>query len=213
MRTAREAATFFKELNTNKVGMCLWHVQDAFQTNHWYPSAIEQWRGATKKHAGDRTPPIGAPVYWGGSKYGHIAIYIGNGQVRSTDAGGRGQMASVPIDWFKTNWGLDYLGWTEDIGGQDIDFTNYIDVYFKKLKPGVDNSDSVRFLRHTLIKRGFLDVSKPLSASHPGNKYSPAVERAVKLWQKRKGHVQTGVFTRAQAVEYFEVNSRVHLHV
>jgi hypothetical protein len=212
MRTAREAARFFKDLTVNREGMCLWHVQDAFLTNHWYPSAIEQWRNAAKKHAGDRTPPIGAPVYWGGSRYGHIAIYVGNGMVRSTDAGGPGRMGTVPIDWFKSHWGLDYLGWTGDIGGKDIDFINYVDVYFSQLKPGVDNSDSVRFLRRTLIKRGFLEVSKPLSVNRPGNKYTPAVERAVAKWQKRKGYKQTGVFTKAQAREYFSLNKRVRLH-
>lgn len=212
MRTAREAARFFKELTHNRPGMCLWHVQDAFQTNHWYPSAIEQWRNAAKKHPDDRTPPIGAPVYWGGTRYGHIAIYVGNGMVRSTDAGGSGNMGTVPISWFERNWGQTYLGWSGDIGGRDIDFVNWIDVYFSQLKPGVDDSDSVRFLRRTLIKRGFLKVSAPLSVDRPGNKYTRAVEDAVKLWQKKHGYRRTGVFTKAQAKEYFAKNERVRLH-
>ena len=122
MRTSSGAAKVFKAQRTNRVGMCLWETQEAFQTNHWYPSAIEQWNNARDKHPGDRTPPYGAPVYWRGGKYGHIAIYVGDGMVRSTDAGGAGRMGTVPIDWFKSHWGYDYLGWTGDIGGKKITF-------------------------------------------------------------------------------------------
>ena len=106
----------------------LWHVQDWYKAPHLFPSAIEQWRNAEEKHHDDRTPPYGAPVYYEGGKYGHIAIYVGDGKVRSTDAGGSGKVATVPLDWFKNNWGYEYLGWTGDIGGQPIDFDGGDDV-------------------------------------------------------------------------------------
>ncbi len=212
MRSAKEAAQFFRQKDYNQVGKCLFEVQSAFAGGHMYPSAINQWYNAKHKHHGDRTPPVGAPVYFSGGQYGHIAIYVGDGRVRSTDAGGAGRMATVSIGWFATHWGYNYLGWTGDIANRQIDFDDKIDVYFKKLRPGVDDSNSVRMLRRTLIRRGFLKVRKPLSVDRPGNKYTKAVERAVSLWQKKKGYKQTGVFTEKQAREYFEPNKRIRLH-
>jgi len=212
MRTARQAAMVFRVRDNNRVGMCLYEVQDAFQSGHQFPSAIAQWRGAKRRHPGDRTPPVGAPVYFSGGQHGHIAIYIGNGKVRSTDAGGAGKMATVSIDWFQRYWGYAYLGWTSDIAGRDIEFADRIDVYFSKLKPGVDDSASVRMLRRALIRRGFMHVHRPLTVDHPGNKYTAAVERAVKAWQKKKKHPQTGVLTKKQAREFFAPNKKVRLH-
>lgn len=208
MKTGREAAKAFKEKVSNKVGMCLWECQEIYPTNHWYPNAIGQWKNAQKKHLGTDIP-IGAPVYYGGSRNGHIAIYVGNGKVRSTDAGGSGKMATVPLNWFAKAWNLTYLGWSEDIGGKDVEFDNEIRVSVRRLKPGVDDSDSVKQLRYRLICRGFLKVSKPLSLNRPGNKYTPAVVEAVKRWQRKKNHVATGVLTNRQAKEFFAPNPKV----
>lgn len=213
MRTAKQAAAFFKRKTSNKVGLCLWHVQEAFDSPHMYPNAITQWHQAEHKHPGDKTPPVGAPVCYKGGKHGHIAIYVGNGKVRSTDVGGRGRMGTVPLNWFAGAWGYEYLGWIGDIGGRNIDFDTDIKVYFSKLKPGVDDSDSVKQLRYRLIKRGFLKVSEPLGLSRPGNKYTNAVKAAVKKWQKKKGHRQTGVFTKDQAKQFFAPNKKVKVIV
>lgn len=87
-----------------------------------------------------------------------------------------------------------------------------IDIYLKKLKPGVDGSKSVRYLRKCLINRGLLVPKKGLSVKKPGNKYTVSVERAVELWQKRHGHKKTGKLTYAQAEEFFAWNTRVKLH-
>lgn len=210
MRTAKEAAAYYKAKDTNRVGMCLWHVQDAFNSPHLYPSAIAQWNAAAFKHH-DRDIPIGAPVFYRGGKFGHIVIYVGNGRVRSSDAGGSGRMATVPIDWFKQHWGYEYLGWSGDIGGQKIAFDDTIDVHVKRLKPGVDDSDSVRELRYRLIKRKFLKVQKPLSLDKPGNKYTKAVSDAVKSWQRKHGFEVTGVLTNREAKQFWENVKKVHV--
>lgn len=213
MRTAPEAARYFRAKEKNRPSLCLWETQEAFNSGHMYPDARSQWLNANNKHPGDRTPPIGAPVCFAGGAHGHIAIYVGANRVRSTDAGGAGKMATVSIDWFARYWGYHYIGWIGDIADRDIDFDDKIDVYYRRLRPGVDNSLSVRMLRRALIRRGFLKPPAPLNADHPGDKYTPAVERAVKLWQKKKGHKQTGVFTTInQAKEFFAVNSKVRLH-
>ena len=212
MRNAEEAARFFKEKDQNRPGMCLYETQAAFNAPHMYPNAITQWHAAKDKHPGDRTPKYGAPVCFAGGEHGHIAMYVGNGKVRSTDAGGRGKMATVSIDWFQRHWGYHYLGWIGDIGGQKIDFDEKIHVYLKKLKPGVDNSGSVRMLRLALIRRGFLKVRSPLSKKRPGNRYTKAVSRAVCLYQRKHGYKETGVLTKQQAKRFFAVNSKVVLH-
>jgi len=70
----------------------------------------------------------------------------------------------------------------------------------------------VKQLRYRLIRRGFLKVSRPLSKDRPGNKYTPAVEAAVKKWQRKHGHKQTGVLSNAQAKEFFAQNKKVKVH-
>lgn len=88
--------------------------------------AVDSWRRATKRHRAavdDVTPPAGVPVYWsGGSKgHGHIAITVdGWGAIESTDWPSAGVVGSTTIDELTRKWGLTYLGWSEDIHGQEI---------------------------------------------------------------------------------------------
>lgn len=84
--------------------------------------AEDGWKAAKRRHAGDRNPPRGVPVFYlGGSRdNGHAAVSLGGGMIRSTDAGGRGKVATVPLDWPERVWGPKYAGWAEDLGGQVI---------------------------------------------------------------------------------------------
>lgn len=90
--------------------------------------AIDGWNGSPMKHAGDRNPPIGALVYYSAASSGatagdgHVAIYVGGGMIRSTDAAGYGLNATVPLDWPERNWGRRYLGWTGDVLGHPMFF-------------------------------------------------------------------------------------------
>ena len=61
-------------------------------------------------------------MYWtgGSSGYGHIAISLGNGKVRSSDAGGSGSVATVPLGSIARDWHLDYAGWADSINGYTI---------------------------------------------------------------------------------------------
>ncbi len=211
MKNGNEAARAFKKKTHNQVGKCLWECQEIYPTNHWYPSAWSQWQNAKKPHNGKKAP-VGAPMYYRGGKYGHVVLYVGNGMVRSTDAGGAGKMATVPIEWFQRAWGYEYVGWSEDLGGKMIEFDRTKHVYVAQLRRGVDDSDSVKYLRRALIKRGFLKVSKPLSVERPGNKYTPAVEAAVKKWEKKHGYKQTGILSNEQAKDFFKNNKNVKVH-
>lgn len=82
--------------------------------------AEDGWKSepAIRRHF-DRNPPAGVPVsYLGGSRdNGHRALSLGNGKIRSTDAGGSGRVATVDLDWPEKVWGLKYAGWSETIDG------------------------------------------------------------------------------------------------
>lgn len=102
----------------NDPGMCLQVVRMWCGIGARYSDAATAWRNTNDRHPGDKTNiPRGAAVYWtGGSKgYGHIALSLGNGKVRSTDAGGRGRVATVDIGWVERTWNMPYAGWSWDI--------------------------------------------------------------------------------------------------
>jgi hypothetical protein len=103
---------------TNLVGMCLQEVRGWYGIGAKYGSAAEAWGGAKTKHR-DSNPKLGAPVFWtGGSKgYGHIAMYMGGGKVRSTDRP-TGKISNVPMSSF--GGALNYAGWSEDLNGRAI---------------------------------------------------------------------------------------------
>lgn len=93
---------------------CLRFVDDAYAVTHGrMPTAISQWQRAVANgygHPGDRTPPIGAQVFWNTSNPArHIAIYAGGGMIISTSAFNGNAVGFVP---WKTmdSWGA-YLGW------------------------------------------------------------------------------------------------------
>lgn len=83
--------------------------------------AEDGWKSepAKYRHPGDRNPPAGVPVSYGGGSRdnGHRAITLGNGMIRSTDAAGWGRVGTVPLDWPEKTWGLTYLGWSDTCDG------------------------------------------------------------------------------------------------
>jgi len=84
--------------------------------------AEDMWKASTLPHPGDLEPPAGVPVFYGGGSTdnGHAAVSLGGGMIRSTDARGAGRVGTVPIDWPTREWGMPYLGWTEDLYGHVI---------------------------------------------------------------------------------------------
>lgn len=90
--------------------------------------AEDGWKSEplSARHEGDRRPPRGYPVAWGGgsSDNGHRAISLGpiDGvwMIRTTDGAGSGRTATVRLDFPEKAWGMPYLGWTETISGQKI---------------------------------------------------------------------------------------------
>lgn len=120
--TARNA----EQTHTNDPGMCLQWSRQRAAIGSRYGDAATAWRNTNDRHPGDRNPPRGAMVYWtGGSQgYGHIAPSLGGGKVRSTDAGGKGKVATVDLGWVESAWRMPYAGWAWDVNEVTIPNAN-----------------------------------------------------------------------------------------
>jgi hypothetical protein len=102
---------------TNDPGMCLQQCRLWAGIPARYSDASTAWFNTNHRFPGDRNPPRGSMVYWtgGSSGHGHIAVSLGKGKIRSTDAGGRGRVATVDLGWVERNWGQRYVGWAWDV--------------------------------------------------------------------------------------------------
>jgi hypothetical protein len=124
--SGKQALANGRNIKSGWSGMCQKYVRDpCWRVGSLYGSAIDAWNGSTKKHSGDRTPPVGAPCYYRGGNYGHAVISTGNGKVmRSTDCTYTGDISEVEIGWVESHWGYTYLGWTGDLNGVDLPLGN-----------------------------------------------------------------------------------------
>lgn len=103
-------------------GYCLLFVQTCYNASPRYPSAISAWNASNRKHETSNTNsiPVGAPIWFAphGSPYGHVAIYAGNGNMRTTNSS-TGLIHTDSVSrWQKSGYKL--LGYTDDIEGQSI---------------------------------------------------------------------------------------------
>lgn len=85
-----------------------------------YNSAAEHWQVAVDSgiaHKGDREPPLGALLFWQTKGVlGHVAVYVGNGQVVSNAVGSAGaNVYLVDADLYERQSGFTYLGWADPV--------------------------------------------------------------------------------------------------
>lgn len=122
VRNAEETARTAESRWQNEPGMCLEWSRECADIGPLHPDATAAWENAVHRHHGDVNPPRGAMVYWlGGSEgHGHIAVSVGGGKVRSTDADGWGGVATVDVGWPCRAWGLTYAGWADNVNDQVI---------------------------------------------------------------------------------------------
>ena len=109
-------------------GWCLKYVQDAFGTDHPYPSAIAAWNAnyGGGNHPNERPlAGITVPVYFtlGTNTNGHVAISLSDGTVASSAQAGSHpegfiypNLQSMINAYAKYNGGCTYLGWSEYVG-------------------------------------------------------------------------------------------------
>lgn len=121
--TAKQATDNAKRYTSNQPGMCLKYTRTWLEIASYYGDAATAWKHAKHKHT-DRKPPSGAPVLWvGGSHgYGHAALSLGGGKIRTTDATNTGQTSTQSLDYPERAWGLTYAGWTEDLNNVTIPY-------------------------------------------------------------------------------------------
>ena len=121
MRTGPQAVAAARTWRTNSRGMCLYTVQTwlgAPWSGPWAEDAWHRWGG----HHHGQHPPPGVPVYWHNprSKFGHIALSVGGGRVRSTDWPRARRVSEATIDAITAGWNLRYLGWSDRFSGGTI---------------------------------------------------------------------------------------------
>lgn len=112
-----------RQVTTYPVGMCLKYVRaEAWRIGSLYGSAIDAWYGAIDRHPGDRSPPLGAPLFYSGGQYGHIVVNTkaNADPMRGTDMPSSGRVSESDLDWPVRNWGQTYLGWAGDLNGVDL---------------------------------------------------------------------------------------------
>lgn len=195
--SGNEAVANGRDFSTYESGQCQKFVRGpCWEVGSLYGSAIEAWNGAAEKHKGDRTPPIGAPCYYSGGTYGHAVIYVGNGNVRSTDTPSSGKVGEKPISYYETEWGKTYLGWTGDINGVDLPISDSGSsggdypkpsgktVYLDKLHYGQKDSDSVWHLQNVLNGH---KLSGGQTLPTTGN-YLDETDEEVRLCQQQHGY-------------------------
>ena len=111
-----------KSITSGYKGLCLVFVRTCYGVGAKFPSAADAWAGAKVKHSASSTTqlPVGAPVFFSvpGNKYGHVALYLGNGLFRTNySAKGTVITAGLTHPVFST---MKMLGWVEDLNGAHL---------------------------------------------------------------------------------------------
>lgn len=130
IRTPAQVLTILPGLSRNapafQVGECLKECHEVYGIpTDGTPSAAAAWAAAKYKHPVpadlDRIP-LGAFLFWIGTKFGHIAIYAGHGMCWSTDILRPGHWDLVPVGLIAQKWGAQhrFAGWSEDVDGERV---------------------------------------------------------------------------------------------
>ena len=104
-------------------GWCLKTCRTAWDLPADEPSAITEWNSIPDKYKNTKwwQAPIGAPHFWSGGTYGHVALQAATvGVVWSSDAPILDKVGKVPLKWFEDNWGYTYLGWSSQFQNEKL---------------------------------------------------------------------------------------------
>lgn len=189
VRTAEETARSAELVTTNRVGFCLqWCRERADIDARWPTAAVAAVQAERMHHNHD--VPRGAFAYWlGGSDgSGHIAIGVGDGMVRSTDAGAPGRVATKPVGFFEDNWHLTYVGWADNVNGVTV--------------PGVGDwfDMATEAQLRAIVRDEIANAPQPPSPPSPGD-----IAKAVgALLVRNEGTGKKAVSLRAAIRETFE---------
>lgn len=117
--TAQEAVDWASVSRAGYGGYCLQFTRNAWDVPSYYSSARDAWNGAKHKHPTSSTSGVayGAPLFMdkSTSTYGHVAVYVGDGKMATTDSQKTYTYITPVQNWL--NAGYHLLGWTEDLNG------------------------------------------------------------------------------------------------
>lgn len=110
---------------TPGTGWCLMMVRLCYGIGPGAATAAQAWVQARERHATTSASriPRGYPVFWlgGSTGAGHVAVSAGDGFCWSTDIKRPGRFDRVPIAQVHDQWGLQLVGWAEDLNGTTVE--------------------------------------------------------------------------------------------
>lgn len=129
-----EAALRAEQSKTNEPGTCQRWTRTIFgapsagdRDRDLDADAVDGWLSEPPEHRHmDRNPPRGVPVAFSGGShgFGHRAVSLGDGKIRSTDMGPGGYkpgfVGTTTIAQIERSMGVKYLGWSKTITGELI---------------------------------------------------------------------------------------------
>lgn len=181
-----EAIRRAKASTRNEPGMCQSWVRGIFGVHavgdvdrDGDADAVDGWKSepATHRYVGDRNPPVGVPVAFGGGRngFGHRAIVIGpHGLLRSTDmlngAYHAGVVGNATISDIERAMGVTYIGWSETISGVKIPVPARRKVRPPLVRGALDNFRKIR------------DIAKAKGQSLRAKKAQNQIDEIKKKW-------------------------------
>lgn len=195
MRTVKEATDWYKSIVRGYGGMCLQFTRSGYKIPAKYGDARTAWRNAKFRHLSLKNAPVGAFVFLDhkNSKYGHVAPYMGNGTIRTTNSATNKVTTDTISKW--EDWGYKVLGWSEDLNGYRVPGLKPKTVSSRAILPG-DSGTRVKKLQKEL-NRVFSAYSKLVV----DGKFGPKTTKVVKEFQRRtklKQDGQVGPATQAK---------------
>lgn len=177
VNTPLDAIKKSKTITHGYKGLCLQFVRTCYNIPAKYASAASAWANAKKKHSTTAliNVPAGYPVFFSipGNKYGHVALYLGDGNFRTNySAKGTVITARLTDPVFR---GMKMLGWSEDLNGVNL----------KKAEGGVDPKIKAWQSSMNMVFPAYADFAKD-------GKFGPYSEKVTKIFQERVGLPTTG---------------------
>ena len=121
MRTGQDAVKYMwresAKGTTGFAGWCLKTCRTAWGLPADERSAIQEWDSIPNNLKSRKwwLAPAGAPHFWKGGEFGHVALQSNvKGFVWTTDAPNPDRIGKVSLFWFRKNWNYKYLGWSKE---------------------------------------------------------------------------------------------------
>lgn len=119
IRTPAQAVSWASQPRAGFGGMCLKHARQSYNVPARFGHARLAWQNTQFRHVQSNLNgvPVGAPIWMdrNGSQFGHVAIFVGNGRMATTDSAQRLTQVVAVQSWLNAGWRI--LGWSQDING------------------------------------------------------------------------------------------------